>query len=148
MNDLDATLLSLSVRGYCCSQILLRLALDLQGRENPELIRATAGLCNGLGQGAGTCGVLTGAACVLGLYVGKGQDDETPDQCMDLMLAELTEWFTERVQMDAPGIRCEDILGGPDRKPDLGRCGRLLQDTWIKTLEILQHNEIDPLEAR
>ena len=148
MNDLDATLLSLSAQGYCCSQILLRLALDLRGRENPELIRAAAGLCNGLGQGAGTCGVLTGAACVLGLYAGKGRDDEASDERMGLMLAELTEWFAEHIREDAPGIRCEDILGGPDRGPDLGRCGRLLQDAWIKTLEILQQNEIDLLEAR
>lgn len=148
MNDIDATLLRLSGQGYCCSQILLRLTLDLLGHDNPELVRAAAGLCNGLGQGAGTCGVLTGAACVLGLYAGKGRDDEQLDPRMDLMLAALTEWFSDRVREDSPGIRCEDILGGPDCKPDLGRCGRLLQETWSKVLEILQQNEIDPMEAR
>lgn len=144
MNDIEITLLRLSGQGYCCSQILVLLALAMQGRENPELVRAAAGLCNGLGQGAGTCGVLTGAACVLGMFAGKGSDAESTDNRLPVMLADLTEWFADQACQGSPGIRCEDILGGPAMQPDPARCGRLVRDAWARTLEILVQEGFDP----
>lgn len=148
MNDIETELLRLSARGYCCSQILILLALRLQNRENPDLVRAVCGLCNGVGQGAGTCGVLTGAACVLGLYVGKGEDAESADDRLPLMLAELSDWFQESACPGCSGIRCEDILGGAAPVPDLSRCGRLIARTWNQILEILSKHGIDPLESQ
>ncbi|GAB6057509.1 hypothetical protein JCM31598_06260 [Desulfonatronum parangueonense] len=65
-----------------------------------------------------------------GSQIGQEQPDEFfPFPALPLMLAELTDWFTEHVSANSPGILCEDILGGPDRKSDLGRCGRLLLQT-------------------
>ena len=148
MNDMETTLLRLSGKGYCCSQILVLLALELQGIDNPALVRAVSGLCNGLTLGSGTCGVLTGAACVLGLHAGKGRDEEQPDDRLPLMTTELSEWFAETACAGFPGIRCEDILGGPNQQPDLNRCGGILVKTWARTLEILQEHGIDPTGTR
>ncbi len=148
MNDIETELLRLSAQGYCCSQILILLALRLQHRENPDLVRAVSGLCNGVGQGAGTCGVLTGAACVLGLYAGKGIDADSADDRLPLMLAELSDWFQQSACPGCPGIRCEDILGGPAQAPDLSRCGRLIAQAWNQILEILSAHGIDPMEPK
>ncbi len=144
MNDIETTLMRLSGHGYCCSQIMILLALEMQGRDNQELVRAVSGLCNGVGLGAGTCGALTGAACVLGMYAGKGRETESADNRLPVMLADLSEWFADQACSDFPGIRCEDILGGPARKPDLPLCGRLVMETWNRTLKILLQEGFDP----
>lgn len=146
MNEIDAAILRLSGQGYCCSQILLRLALDMQGRDCPALIRAASGLCNGLGAGSGTCGALTGGACVLGLYAGKGEDGDEAHPRLALMLSELEEWFTHEACAEHPGIRCEDILGGQNRIPDMQVCGRLVTQTWHQVLNILQEQGCDPFD--
>ena len=66
-NDTILSILPLAQKGYCCSQIILLLGLEAQGAENPELIRAAAGLCHGIGGTRHTCGALTGASCLLAL---------------------------------------------------------------------------------
>jgi hypothetical protein len=147
-DDLTTDILRLAHAGYCCSQILMRLALDLQGRDDPDLVRAMAGLCRGLSQGSQTCGVLTGAACVLGLYAGKGVDGEAEHERLPVMLEELTDWFSQTACAGLPGVRCQDILGGPDQPPDTTRCGGLVADGWLKVVEILTENGLDPTEAR
>lgn len=53
---IDLDILKLAHQGFCCSQIVLQLALDLQGQSNPGLIRAMAGLCHGFSGTRGTCG--------------------------------------------------------------------------------------------
>lgn len=40
MNESDIEILKLVTQGFCCAQIMLHMALDIQGRENPGLIRA------------------------------------------------------------------------------------------------------------
>ena len=147
-DDVSGEVMRLGHAGYCCSQIMVRLALDLQGRENPELVRSMAGLCRGLAQGSQTCGALTGAACVLGLYAGKGTDGESEHERMALMLEELTDWFGCTACSGLPGVRCQDILGGPDQPPDPARCGGLVAEAWRKVVEILSENGFDPTEGR
>ena len=111
MDDLTIRMMQLSARGYCCSQILALLALEAQGRQNPDLVRALAGLCLGVGNSGGTCGVLSGAACLLALYTGKGSDEERTDERLPLMFAELTDWFSDVVGGAYGGVLCADILG-------------------------------------
>ena len=62
MDDTSLRLAQLSAQGLCCSQILMQLALEDMAADNPPLIRAMAGLCEGSG-GGGLCGVATGGAC-------------------------------------------------------------------------------------
>lgn len=147
MDDLTIRMMQLAARGYCCSQILGWLALEAQGRRNPDLVRALSGLCLGVGNSGGTCGVLTGAACLLALYAGKGADEEQADERLPLMFAELTEWFSRTVGQTYGGIHCTDILGEEGRQPQPGRCGPILLDTYRRVLEILSEDGFDPVQG-
>ena len=73
MHPLMMDLLPLVRQGYCCSQLLVQLLVQAQGREVPDLVRALHGLCHGIGQSGGPCGLLTGGACVLALLAGYGK---------------------------------------------------------------------------
>ncbi len=145
MNDQFIRLLELSAKGYCCSQIMLQLGLDNLDRENPDLIRSMAGLC--MGNVGGTCGVLSGAACLLALYGGKGADLETENDQMPAMLQELADWFSEYSEGKYEGMDCEEIIGEIPSQPDMTRCGDLLVDTYAKVMEILDSYGFDPSEA-
>ncbi|MFW5487792.1 MAG: DVU_1555 family C-GCAxxG-C-C protein [Desulfovibrio sp.] len=132
--------------GYCCSQIIIRMGLEAQGEENPALVRAMAGLCHGVGARGGSCGALTGGACLLGLYAGKGKDDEQENDAFALMLSELSDWFDEFVGKAYGGTDCSSIVGeGP---PDMQVCGNIVGETYGKVLEILVSHGIDPSESR
>jgi hypothetical protein len=148
MDDLNLDVIRLAGRGYCCSQILVLLALETQGGNNPQLVRAAGGLCMGIAESGGACGILSGAACVLALHAGKGSDEERTDERLSLMYAELTEWFQETVGKRHGGVTCTLILGEGPRRPDPGLCGRILIDTHRKVLDILSENGFDPAVPR
>lgn len=134
-------ILPLAGRGYCCSQILGLLALAAQGRENPDLVRALGGLCHGVAESGGACGILTGGACVLSLYVGRGADHETAHERAALVLSSFADWFTGRAASQYGGSTCAAILG--EGKPDMTRCGGLLAEAWTKLVAILAENGLD-----
>lgn len=140
-------MMELAGKGYCCSQILVLLALEEMDRENPDLARAAAGLCNGLGDCSGPCGVYTGASLVLGLYAGKGTDFEEADDKLPLMLEELRDWFVEATTQYG-GTSCGAILDGECGQPDQTRCGGLLSAAFARVREILADNGFDPSEGR
>ena len=48
MNDMIFRLVSLKAKGFCCSQIMLIMALEAQGRTNADLVRTVGGLCFGV----------------------------------------------------------------------------------------------------
>ena len=148
MNDLSMDMLRLSAKGYACSQILILLALDLQGESNPGLVRAMTGLSHGMGQCGELCGALSGGVCLLGLYAGKGADSELEHEHFQLMVAELVEWFRETPCASCPSMRCEDILGGPEAKPNPAKCGALVMDVYARTMNLLLENGIDPAIPR
>jgi len=153
MDETLMDILPLASQGFCCSQILGLLALRAQGRENPELVRAMGGLCHGLGAcaetGCGTCGILTGGACVLALYFGKGRPGEFPLERADLARAEFVDWFVERTQRQYGGSACADILGeGAGGTPDMARCGALLAESWAKLVELLAAHGLDVTTGR
>ena len=66
MNDEMIRMIQLAGQGFHCSQILLTMGLEAQGKSNPDLIRAMAGLAGGLGFSGDTCGALTGGSCCWG----------------------------------------------------------------------------------
>ncbi len=152
MDDVALRMMQLGARGLCCSQILLQLALEMQGRENPGLVRAMAGLGNGLGDCSGPCGALSGGACLLGLYAGSALDDAPADPASErlpLMLAQLVEWFRETVGQRHGGVSCGEILGDSEcGEPDPVLCGSIVGDTFARCLDILLENGFDPLESR
>ncbi|ACV69096.1 DVU_1555 family C-GCAxxG-C-C protein [Desulfohalobium retbaense] len=139
--------LPLAQQGYCCSQIILRLGLEYQGASNPALIRAASGLCHGVGGCGHTCGALTGGACLLGLYAGKGQDNEEAHSRFPLMLETLGHWFADTACAAYAGTTCQAILGENTTQPNPDICGRLIADTLDQCLTILMDNGIDPTEG-
>jgi Putative redox-active protein (C_GCAxxG_C_C) len=146
VDDVRLEMLSLSRKGYYCSQIILALGLEAQGKQDPDLIRAAAGLALGAGDDAGTCGALTGAACLIALHGGKGQDSETEADEFWLMLAELWEWFRAGVGAVHGGVGCGQILSdGASRKE---RCGPIIADAYAKAIEILVEHGFAPTEPR
>lgn len=131
-------MMELSYEGFSCSQILLILALEAQEKQNPDLVRSASGLAFGGGAETGTCGALTGAACVLALYGGKGAVGETEREELQHMLRELREWFELVVGGKYGGTTCGRIVGdGADRKR---RCGAIVEAVHIKTGEILTNH--------
>jgi len=144
MNDYDFDILKLARHGYCCSQIVLHLALDLQGRDNPGLLRAMSGLCQGFSSAKGACGALTGAACLLAYYGGKGRVDEEANERLPLMLTELAQWFELLTAPRFGTINCSDIVG--DTGPDNAICSGLVGDCYGKAMSLLVDNGFDPTD--
>lgn len=150
MNPMMLELLPLVRQGYCCSQLLILLMLQLQQRENPDLVRAMHGLCHGIGQSDGPCGLLTGGACALALAAGKGADTETAHPMLTPLLNDYAVWFYERTSLYG-GQSCGCIAaglgaspaGGRDATPDPVACGDLLAQCWEKILELAQSYDLD-----
>jgi len=143
MNETLIRLMALGGKGYTCSQILIIMALEARGEKNEGLVRAMSGLSHGCGNNRGTCGALTGGVCILGLYAGKGADEETASEMLPAMTQDLSDWFGEWVD-EYDGITCDAIAG--EAGPDASRqtCGALVAETFIKTMEILMSNGFDP----
>lgn len=142
MPDEIARITQLHRQGFHCSQILLIMGLELQEKNNPELVRAMAGLAGGLGFSGKNCGVLTGAACLLGLYAGRGNLEERENRMLNIMIQELVVWFEERFGKAYGGINCHDILQD-DPWNRVTRCPKLIIDTYLKVRELLTENDFN-----
>jgi C_GCAxxG_C_C family probable redox protein len=125
----------LEKKGYCCSQIMILFILESRGKDNSDLVRAMAGLCNGVGHSGEICGVLTGGARLLSLYAAKGSDDEVPNEGLPVILWELTDWFRRRTEGDYGGWKCDQILA---KSPDKRACIVLPVETYDKVESLLE----------
>jgi C_GCAxxG_C_C family probable redox protein len=132
----------LKQQGFFCSQILMLMGLELQGKENPDLIRAANGLAGGLGFTGETCGALTGGACLLGLYAGKGRPQDEENLTLNPMVDELVTWFKDGYGQDYGSIRCEEIIGD-NGKYMPARCPVMVAGTFQKVKEVLVENGFD-----
>lgn len=141
MDDMILKLIGLNSKGFCCAQIMLILALEAQGKTNPDLVRSVGGLCFGVNWSGEVCGALSGGACVISLYAGKGDGDEVHDDRYMTMMGELVAWFREAADDEYGGTRCNEIL---DKSPDRSMCGRIVADTYGKCMEILVSHGFDP----
>lgn len=132
----------LKEQGFFCSQIIMLEGLDLLGKRNPDLVRSMHALAHGIGYSGEICGALTGAACLLGLYAGKGAPEDQNDPRLDQMLMELVDWFKEQYVPRFGSIRCEDILMS---RPALqvSPCPELVQSSLQKVKELLVENGFD-----
>lgn len=129
----------LASQGYCCSQIMVLMDLRKKDIENPILVRAMTGLCGGIGGSGNTCGVLTGGACLLGIYAGKGNPDEPRDENLNKMIKEYVNWFNS----ENHSLDCEDIVGEKGMDDAGGnaypvKCGNLMSKAYKKIKEILK----------
>lgn len=133
------TMYKLASQGYCCSQILILMDLQGKGIENYDLVRAMAGLCIGTGGSGKTCGIVTGGACLMGTYAGKGTPEEIRDNNLNNMIMEYIEWFEEENEsLDCCGIVGVDNL--EDIRTNMVypvKCGNLMSMSYKKIIEIL-----------
>lgn len=135
-------MIELKRQGFYCSQILLIMGMDLLGKSNPDLVRSMHGLTRGLGDSGEICGALTGAACLLGFYAGKGTPEQEEDPRLDFMVADLVSWFKEEYTPRYGGIRCEEILRD-DPRGLVTRCPVLVSESFQKVKELLVENGFD-----
>ena len=135
-------IVELQQQGFTCSQILLMMGLEAQGKSDPDLVRAMHALAGGIGGSGNVCGTLTGGACLLGLYAGRGFPEETENPCLNLVIGELVEWFTHDYGQLYGGICCTDILDG-DPQNKMTRCPGIVSTTYQKVKELLIANGFD-----
>lgn len=143
MDDMAFKLFKLVNAGYCCTQLMVKMALDEEEKENEDLLRALNGFCMGVGSTQKICGVLTGGIAILGLYAGKGNDTEYPKEEYSSMVDEYTEWF----ESEFKSTECRDIIGvcsvtdyTTNQEYRL-KCGDILVKSYEKVQEILKdHN--------
>jgi len=135
MNDIQ--ILNLKAQGYCCSQIMVCMVLDLMDKENKDLVDFARGLCMGGGMEEGPCGILTAGMCILALYAKKDTD----------RLALMQESFLSFFQKAAPtGVGCRDITGESFPELNPGICGPLLSTAYSQILSLLVENGFDPAD--
>lgn len=134
--ELFDRMLELSGQGFYCAQILLILALEADGKEDPDLIRAMGGLNGGMGFSGNTCGALTGGCCLLGYFSGKGEAEELEDPGMAEMIREFVKWFKDFTGDAYGGWDCRDILE-EDPSNKMKRCPELVESVFAKCMELL-----------
>jgi len=135
-------MIQLAENKYNCSQIMMVLALEQEGRENPELVRAMSGLGDGCGFFQETCGIMTGAASILAWHAGKGADDEKESEKLLPMLEDLGDWFQQEIAAKYAGTRCREIVGDRVGTEDGKQiCGSIIFQTFGKVNEILTSND-------
>lgn len=150
MTDSQMLVMELGSKGYSCAQIVLAAALRYMGRDNPDLVRAAAGLAQGGGGSGELCGALNGGLCLLGLYAGKGADSELPDEKEQLLYGTLVEWFREAHAVNGK-ITCDAILGlepGEACAMNQGICGNIVASVTDRAVGILLENGFDPTSGR
>jgi C_GCAxxG_C_C family probable redox protein len=129
-------MLELTQQGFHCSEVLLFMGLDAMGKENPDLIKAVSGLAGGIGFSGEVCGALTGGACLLGLYGGRGAADEEEDPKQNIKIQELVDWFSGKYGARYGGMRCREITGDDPRNvPE--RCPRLVASVYKKVRSLV-----------
>ncbi len=144
MDDTAIRMLHLAHKGYTCGQIVIIMGLELRGEDNPDLVRAMAGLAYGCGGGSGTCGALSGGCCLLALHAAGNGDDPNDSGRLMLLLQELTDWFAQRFAGKAKHITCEAIVGPDGPAASRQTCGMLVAETFAKVMELLAAENIDP----
>lgn len=134
--DLMDRILELSRYGYFCSQILGILALETLGEEDPRLVKALGGLNGGVGFSGGCCGCLSGGACLLSLFTGKGEDTGYALPEHKSCMKAFTDWFAEEMTGNYGGIDCRDITrGDPARRVE--HCPGIIAESYMKCMELL-----------
>ena len=123
-------------QGFHCAQILVLMGLDLQGKTNSDLVSSMQSLAGGIGFSGNLCGALTGAACLLGLYAGKGTPNDEADERLDAMLQDLVDWFKKTIGTTYQGIDCDLILEQNNANIPQ-RCPEIVHSVYQKSKELL-----------
>jgi hypothetical protein len=135
----DIQLLKLKHQGYCCTQIMVIMVLDMWGEQNPALVDFAGGLCTGAGMEQGPCGILTGGMGILAMVAGSDKDRL-------ILMQEAFETFFREQTRACGGVGCADIVGDHYPAPDPETCNRLLKTSYGGLMAILVENGFDPAD--
>lgn len=141
MNQDSFRVMDLALQGFQCSQILMVLALEAEGKQNEDLVRAMSGLLGGMGCGK-ACGALTGGCSVLGLHAGWGSPQGAADERLAGMLSEFVDWFESEFKPRYGSIDCAGIVED-DMRNKLARCPGIVIESFAKLKQILAENGYD-----
>ncbi|MFH1116798.1 MAG: C-GCAxxG-C-C family protein [Pseudomonadota bacterium] len=126
----------LAQQGFHCSDMLLLLGIEAQGKTNPDAVRVVSGLAGGVGYSGDICGALTGGVCLLSLYGGRGTPEEEEDPRLRIMISELLDWFTSEQERRYGGIHCREITEDDPQNMPL-RCPQIVASVYRKARSIL-----------
>ena len=96
------------IKGYDCSQVVLRHFADKLGISEDEANRVAAGFGGGMMLGS-VCGAYTGALMALGLKYGHSDPDSLMRQ-KDIMLAKM-EQLKEKFTEEFGTVECKELIG-------------------------------------
>ena len=135
MDDLDVRIGQLALEGRCCTQIMVQIALQDVGRDDPEMVEAVGALCLGLHSGD-CCGALSGGALAMGLLARRPLEPA--------LVTELAGWFHDTYGSTS----CDTLLAG-DPMARFTRCPAIVQATYEQALAILHtHGFVDSADGR
>ena len=127
--DIKERVLNENLRGHCCSETIMNMALADMGRneeERHDTVKAMGAYCGGLHVGL-VCGTLCGAKSVLFIA------EEDYEKAHDELGPELMAWFKERFG----SWNCADLLEG-DQSRKLTLCPTIVEDTYVKLYDMLE----------
>lgn len=142
MDDLQFKIFQLASDDYCCTQMILKMALDQEDKENIDLLKAANAFCGGVAFTGGICGVITGAVSVFGLYAGKGRADEYCSDNLETMSKHFINWF----EIKYGSKNCRDIINSDFLEAEScernypTKCGTIVEKGFIKIWDILEEN--------
>lgn len=95
-------------QGFACSQSVFAAFSDIYGMDKDIALKLSAGLGGGVGRMREVCGVVTGAALVLGLEYGTsdGQDSKAKAETY----AKVRE-FADKFKLKEDTVICRELLG-------------------------------------
>lgn len=121
---MNQDIFELKLQGYCCSQIIMEMGLRKMEKENPDLISAMAGLCNGYWQGK-TCGIYSASICLLYLA--------DPAEADRFNVGAFSDWFEDAFE----NVGCNELLdNNPMNKAE--KCPMMLEASFTKLSELLE----------
>jgi Putative redox-active protein (C_GCAxxG_C_C) len=135
MNEID--ILTLKHQGYCCSQIMVIMTLNLMDEKNEDLVDFSRGLCMGGGMETGPCGILTAGMSILAMMAKKDTDR------LALMQESYLGFFQS---LSVNGVGCKEITGDYFPAPHPETCGRFLIQSFSRLMTILSENGLDPAD--
>ena len=109
--------------GYCCSQVIVKMALEEMCEENEVMVNAVSALCNGVKTG-NNCGALTAAAMVLAM---------ADSRLASVTVMALVDWFKN----EYGSVDCLDIIG-ENREKAAEMCPLIIHESHFKVMELFE----------
>ena len=141
MDDVEE-IRAMQAQGFVCSQIIMKMGLDLLGKEDADLVRTVHGLAGGLGYTGDVCGALTSGVCLLGLYAGRGLAEEQDNPKLLFMVEDLVKWFNTEYGLPNGGIHCDNIINNEASKM-AAVCPLIISAVFQKVKDLLVENGFD-----